>query len=200
MGLGGKGQGGGTHRARHLIQLAHGFVDSSFQVIIQFPRSVGRHLRCLTTRCHYDAGQAATNQSSERPSHYPITVCSLMLTTFEHPFSEIFPTQLPELHWTNRTPSFWSRRAGPLTSGLFWRLGQAPPGRELVFSASPAPPGGTEKSQRVQDGELVAPLPPWPEDKNTGFILTFWGKLGPDALLALETYELVCEVYWTTYW
>lgn len=31
---------GNTHACRHLVQLAHGLVDSSFQVIIQFARSV----------------------------------------------------------------------------------------------------------------------------------------------------------------
>lgn len=43
-------KGGNTHCARHLIQLAHGLVDSSFQVIIQFPRSVGHisHFTLLT--------------------------------------------------------------------------------------------------------------------------------------------------------
>lgn len=29
-----------THAGGHLVQLAHGLVDSSFQVIIQFARSV----------------------------------------------------------------------------------------------------------------------------------------------------------------
>lgn len=36
-----------THRARHLIQLAHGLVDSSFQVIIEFPRPVGQQLHVI---------------------------------------------------------------------------------------------------------------------------------------------------------
>lgn len=39
-----------THCARHLIQLTHGLVDSSFQVIIQFPRSVG-HIYILHYLC-----------------------------------------------------------------------------------------------------------------------------------------------------
>lgn len=37
------GDHGDAHRGRHLVQLAHGLVDSSFQVIIEFPRPAGRH-------------------------------------------------------------------------------------------------------------------------------------------------------------
>lgn len=56
-----------THRARHLIQLAHGLVDSSFQVIIQFPWSVGQHWYNLTTRCQQQINHASDHLLSPSP-------------------------------------------------------------------------------------------------------------------------------------
>lgn len=47
------GDHGDAHRGRHLVQLTHGLVDSSFQVIIEFPRPAGRHSASDTKHVQY---------------------------------------------------------------------------------------------------------------------------------------------------